>query len=204
MWAEKQQRISDTIPYVELDHCHVRNTRTLTDREALLAAMPKGGIVAEVGVDQGDFSEKIFSICGPRQFHLIDAWDSDRYNSAREATVRAKFADEIRLNTVQIHKGFSTAVLASIDDDYFDFIYIDTSHDYVTTAAELALAKDKVKPRGIIAGHDYITGRWIGQVRYGVIEAVHEFCVRNNWELLFLTAETHQHRSFAIRKIGDE
>ncbi|MCU0386267.1 MAG: hypothetical protein MUE38_09580, partial [Flavihumibacter sp.] len=59
----------------------------------------------------------------------------------------------------------------------------------------------KLKPGGIIAGHDFIKGNWLSGYRYGVMEAVYEFCVTHNWELIFLTTETNDHPSFAIRRI---
>jgi hypothetical protein len=37
--------------------------------------------------------------------------------------------------------------------------------------------------------------------RYGVIEAVHEFCVREGWEILYLTMDGRTASSFALRKI---
>lgn len=83
-----------------------------------------------------------------------------------------------------------------------DWIYIDTDHSYETTRDELRLYASKVKDGGIIAGHDYVKGNWITTYRYGVIEAVHEFCVGNDWELIYLTAEPLESQSFAIRKVG--
>lgn len=38
-------------------------------------------------------------------------------------------------------------------------------------------------------------------VRYGVIEAVYEFCAKYDWELLYITAENEGNPSFAIRRI---
>jgi len=61
--------------------------------------------------------------------------------------------------------------------------------------------RTKVKENGIIAGHDYIVGNWNGLIRYGVIEAVHEFCLKYDWEILFITAELSNNPSFAIRRI---
>ena len=56
-----------------------------------------------------------------------------------------------------------------------------------------------MKPDGLICGHDYVTGNMAGLAMYGVINAVKEFCVSHNWELVYLTADASP--SFAIRKI---
>ena len=58
-----------------------------------------------------------------------------------------------------------------------------------------------MKKGGIIAGHDYVHGNWISAFRYGVVEAVHEFCVQFGWEIIYLTIEPTENQSFAIRKI---
>jgi len=189
------------MPRVELREEHLRNLRVVTDRSAFLRLLPKGGLVAEAGVASGDFSAMILDICGPVELHLIDCWESTRYGSGQQR-VRDRFKERIANGTVVIDLGLSTDVLARFPDGYFDWIYIDTDHGYAVTAAELSIARTKVKPGGIIAGHDYVTGNWDGGVRYGVVEAVHEFCVKYDWELILLTHETDRHLSFAIRKIG--
>ena len=38
--------------------------------------------------------------------------------------------------------------------------------------------------------------------RFGVIEAVYQFCVEEDWELLYLTLENAANGSFAVRKIS--
>ena len=82
-------------------------------------------------------------------------------------------------------------------------MYVDTSHSYKTTFEELERYSKKVKKGGYIAGHDYVIGNWDGLVRYGVIEAVYEFCVKHNWEIAFLTSELNDSPSFAIRRISE-
>lgn len=190
---------SRVIPKAELSAVHIANLKVVIDRDAFLQALPKGGIVAEAGVDHGDFSERILAITKPQKLHLIDIWGSKRYHAALQGHVRARFARELESGQVEIDLGLSTEVLQRYPDAYFDWIYIDTDHGYTVTAAELAIARTKVKPGGIIAGHDYVTGNWDGGVRYGVVEAVHEFCVKHDWELILLTHETDRHLSFAIR-----
>ena len=190
------------IPRVELQEKHIRSLRVVLDRKAFLEALPKGGVVAEAGVDHGDFSEMILAITKPERLHLIDVWASARYHGGLEKIVRDKFAKEIASGQVQLDLGLSTDVLPTYENGQFDWIYIDTDHGYTVTAAELELARTKVKPNGILAGHDFSTCNWDGGVRYGVIEAVHEFCVKYDWELILLTHETDRFLSFAIRKIA--
>lgn len=192
---------SRSIPLVELEQKHIANLRIVLNREAFLEAMPKGGIVAEAGVDHGDFSARILSITRPKKLHLIDVWSSKRYHDGLQKHVRDRFATQITAGQVQIDLGLSTEVLPGYPDGYFDWIYIDTDHGYRVTADELELSRNKVRRGGIIAGHDYITSNFNGGVRYGVVEAVHEFCVRHDWELILLTHETDRHLSFAIREL---
>lgn len=197
-----RRKQSARIPKVELQEKHIRNLRTVLDRKAFLNALPKGGVVAEAGVDKGEFSAMILAITKPERLHLIDMWSSARYHGGLEALVRERFTTELSAGHVQIDLGYSTDVLATFPNEHFDWIYIDTDHGYDVTAAELALARTKVKKGGIIAGHDYSTCNWDGGVRYGVVEAVHEFCVKHDWELILLTHETDRFLSFAIREIG--
>jgi predicted O-methyltransferase YrrM len=193
---------SARIPKVELEARHIANLRIVTDRKAFLEQLPKGGVVAEAGVDHGDFSAMILAITQPQRLHLIDMWSSKRYHGGLQDIVRDKFKKQIASGQVHIDLGLSTDVLQRYPDATFDWVYIDTDHGYVVTAAELELCRLKVKPGGIIAGHDYVTGNWDGGVRYGVVEAVHEFCVKYDWELILLTHETDRHLSFAIRKMS--
>jgi hypothetical protein len=40
-----------------------------------------------------------------------------------------------------------------------------------------------MKNNGIICGHDYLMGDLVEMNKYGVIEAVSEFCNKNHWEI---------------------
>lgn len=193
--------VDNKIPKVELGEKHIRNLRPLANRDILLGLLPKNGIVAELGVDKGDFSQKILSICQPKHFHLIDFWGSQRYNQEKRKGVEKMFESQIQNGSLEINLGLSTEVVDHFPDNYFDWIYIDTDHSYKTTRDELEKYKTKMKNGGIIAGHDYIIGNWNGMVRYGVIEAVAEFCVKHNWEIIHITMENGSYPSFAIRRI---
>jgi hypothetical protein len=199
----KMQRIAYEafLPKVNLSRRHINNLKVLTNREELLEQLPKSGIMAEIGVDEGDFSQKILKICNPAKLHLIDVWNTDRYGFEKKQAVLKRFNSEIEQGIIEIHNGYSTKVANQFQERYFDIIYIDTDHSYDTTAQELKLFAPKMKAGGIIAGHDFETGNWISGLRYGVKEAVYEFCMLNDWEIIYLTIETDIHTSFALRKL---
>jgi hypothetical protein len=191
------------IPLVDLTPRHLAHLRTLTDREALLAELRPGGVVAEVGVDRGEFSERILRIARPRKLYLIDPWPGGRYGEDAAKEVRQRFAAELASGVVEIRRGRSVDVLADLADGHLDWVYLDSDHSYATTAAELALCRRKVAAGGVIAGHDYAIGSWDLWMKFGVIEAVNEFCHREDWEMVLRTTETRTNPSFALRAITD-
>lgn len=189
------------IPKVPLRPENVENCSLLLNRALMLQKLGVGGNVAEIGVDEGKFSRQIYDVNKPENFHLIDVWGSDRFHDGKYESVKSYFQQQINQEQVHIHKNYSTKAAADFEDRYFDWIYIDTDHSYETTRDELRLFAPKMKETGIIAGHDYVKGNWISGYRYGVVEAVHEFCVQFGWEFLYLTTEPTEQQSFAIRKI---
>jgi hypothetical protein len=83
-------------------------------------------------------------------------------------------------------------------------IYIDTSHAYEQTKKELEISRLKIKRGGIISGHDYCQGNVNKALNYGVVNAVNEFCVKHNWEIIYLTLESDGFSSFALKKISED
>lgn len=200
----RREALADTlaqIPAVALEERHIANLRMLTDRTALLKRLPQGGTGCELGVNSGAFSRQILRHARPGHLKLVDPWDTERYGEEKFRSVAKKFEKEIAGGRVELIRGYSTEAGAGFADGTFDWVYIDTTHAYRLTADELRLYAPKLKPGGILAGHDYSVGNVVDGVVYGVIQAVQEFCVENDWEFLHLTMEPLA-PSFAIRKIG--
>ena len=191
-----------TIPRQPLSQRHVENCQLTLDRATMLSRLPKGGVAAELGVDQGNFSETLLRILQPATLHLVDLWGSDRYSDDEMNAVAERFSTEISEDRVRLLRQYSLEAAAEFPDDHFQFVYIDTDHSYFSTAKELAAWAPKIAQGGVLAGHDYVLGNWKKANRYGVIEAVHEFCVKENWELVFMTIDPIENQSFAIRKLG--
>ncbi len=196
---------------------HLKNTKVLTDRNELLSVLGEGGCVAEIGVASGDFSKQILSICKPKTLHLIDYWANYKAAHGMQpadlvkrfftkddqswSTVNSRFKKQIDDKAVVLHRGYSWDMLEKLPDNALDWVYIDAAHDYRSVSKDLEVAQRKIKQGGVIAGHDYV--RW-GRFGYrcGVVEAVNEFCIKNNYELLYITLETRTNASFAIREIS--
>jgi hypothetical protein len=151
-------------------------------RVDLLRQLPSGGRVAEVGVAAGAHAALILEICQPAELHLIDHWP----RQAGVNHIRERFAPQIAAGQVHIHRGKSAAALAGFSPGYFDWVYIDAGHGLASVLADLRAA-EKVTGE-FIAGHDYIDPQRHPRAKrnkWGVIEAVAEFCKGGNWELVF-------------------
>tara|TARA_B100000927_G_scaffold99332_1_gene80318 strand:+ start:3148 stop:3774 length:627 start_codon:yes stop_codon:yes gene_type:complete len=193
--------VEDSIPKISLEKKHMQNCELLLNREELLDKIPKNSILAEIGVDEGDFSERLYKKCDPEYLYLIDLWSSKRYGEKKFNIVKNRFYDQLKKDEVKIFRDDSISVVSNFNDNFFDWIYIDTDHSFNTTYKELITWKSKVKRNGIISGHDYMMGNWKKTYRYGVIEAVHKFCVEYSWEMVFLTIDQTENLSFAIKRI---
>lgn len=186
---------------MELSARHIADITLVANRFVLLERFPKDAVVAEIGVDEGKYSEKILAVAAPRVLHLIDPWESKRYGDGKMKSVTDRFATEIAAGRVAVHRGRGADVLKEFDDGTFDWVYLDASHRYEDTLKELEMCRHKVKPGGLIAGHDYAAGNVDRAIRYGVVEAVNEFCNEHDYRLAYLTNEPGRYLSFALQKM---
>ena len=186
-----------------LENRHLEGCRVLPNRMALLELLPKDGVVAEVGVANGDFSAAILDRNHPRTLHLIDLWASSFSGSDDLAfkSVSKRFANEVREDRVQFHRDYSWDAISKLAPASLDWIYIDAGHDYDDVVKDLEVARHAIKPDGFITGHDYV--KWSSpNGRFGVVEAVNEFCLKHDFAMKYVTFESNMHHSFAIQRIS--
>jgi Methyltransferase domain len=184
-------------PEAVLSDEHVRNCQVLADRHVLLDHLPKGGVAAEIGVAFGAYTDAILDRNAPQELHLVDLWESDRFRDGLDS-IRSRHATLIATGALRVHRGKSVDVIPMFPNTYFDWIYIDTDHAYETTLAELHAAVPKMKPDGIIAGHDFCPGNVIAPWPYGVVEACGRFCVEAGWQFRYLVMDPRGRLSFAL------
>lgn len=179
-------------------------------REFLFEFLPPASVGAEIGVDRGDFSERILSRVKPKTLHLIDPWkyfDSEAYATScyggerggsqaemdeRYLKIMQRFKAQIASQQVVVHRSFSHEVSPNFSDAYFDWVYIDGDHHYESVKRDLETYYSKVKQGGCLLGDDYGGKGWKG----GVTQAVDEFVATDRVTLVGI-----RDRQFILRKV---
>jgi hypothetical protein len=152
---------------------------------ALLNARGLLGRGAEIGVKLGGYSDELLSNWRGEELVSIDPWLSadpeeyvDRSNVEQDEFDRYYQATRERLSRhgsrSTIWRTTSVEAATKVEDQSFDFVYIDARHDYDSVKEDLEAWCAKVRPGGILAGHDYVDGD-LPQGEFYVKSAVDEF-----------------------------
>ncbi|MCW3118607.1 MAG: class SAM-dependent methyltransferase [Chitinophagaceae bacterium] len=180
------------------------NSRVCNSREDVLQWLPKGGVIAEVGVAYGNFSALLLEQLQPEKFIVIDSFAITGDTEPWKQTVlkdskmthleyyQNKFHQEIDKGQVVIYPGLSWEMLAKLPDKSIDYLYLDAGHSYEEVVKDIEQVSQKIKDNGIIQFNDYTLFDCFAFIPYGVPKAVHEFMLKENYELLFLCL----HRQF--------
>ena len=143
--------------------------------------------IAEIGVFRGE-SSKLFRLVFPKaSLFLIDPWKPDASYLTPEAAPISYNAEDYeeayRLVQAQFQNDPDTTILrqgslqaAGLVPDELDLVFIDGDHSYEAVKQDIALWAPKVRPGGIVAGHDYCY-----QYFPQVIRAVNESFPENLW-----------------------
>lgn len=115
---------------------------------------------AEVGVYKGSFTEKLCR--AGLKMYAIDPWMAYQ-GAGRTQTEQNRqnflFGHAQRTlapyKTCEIIRSTSMDALKYFEDNSLDFVYLDGDHSFKHIAADLVEWTKKVKPGGIVSGHDY-------------------------------------------------
>jgi hypothetical protein len=119
---------------------------------------------AEIGVELGIYSEVLCKANPELKLYCVDPWstfayepgidgidlEQQKYDKRYEETVK-RLAP---YNATIIRKP-SLNALVDFEDNSLDFVYIDANHDFPNFINDLHQWSKKVRPGGIVAGHDY-------------------------------------------------
>lgn len=136
-------------------------------------------IGAEIGVLYGGLSNAILEKNKLDKFYLIDPYDFNFFGSKVLADVMyynliSRFKNS--LSNINILRKSSLDASKMINDNSLDFVFIDGGHTYEDVKEDISLWFAKVKNGGFFIGDDYHFSS------PGVIKAVDEFCLKNNYK----------------------
>ncbi|MBO6816384.1 MAG: class I SAM-dependent methyltransferase [Rhizobiaceae bacterium] len=175
-----------------VDDSKLEGAVLLSDRYQLLERLPRRGIVAEIGVDQGHFSKSIIEICYPDELFLIDI-DLSRLHPENEELLRAS-------KCVRLIEGRSETSISNINKT-FTWIYIDGDHSYEQVKRDIIESHEKIVQGGYLVFNDYTLWSPANMMNYGVSRAVNEFLnSTTNWELAYFAFQGGGYHDLALRR----
>jgi len=121
---------------------------------------------AEIGVQEGKFSQILSNTWNGEQLHLIDSWkhfQDDKYidisnvNNFEHEKLYQKVVAQFSNNPkIKINRTESLKAAGEYPNNYFDWIFLDANHSYESCSADLKAWYPKIKRNGIFSGHDFI------------------------------------------------
>ena len=171
----------------ELSSELVEGASVVGSREILIERMKKGAIAAELGTYRGDFAKTMLARADPEKLHLIDVdytkFDNSLLNDARLVK----------------HEGLTHEVMATFDDGFFDWVYIDADHSYSGVLRDAKASAPKICPGGYMIFNDFAhIGPYLG--RYGVHRAVVDFMKESRWPMRYLAMHPAALYDVALQK----
>ncbi len=148
---------------------------------------------AEIGVYMGKLSRHLLRCCPNLKLYMVDRWRAPDPNSSyaksgdaasqksnylmrgflKLAKKRTAFAEERRW----IRRGESVEIAEQFGPEQLDFVFIDADHTYEGVLSDLKAWFPKVRPGGLICGHDIdnpLGNTW--EVRRAVTNFMNEVC----------------------------
>lgn len=197
---KKQASTSISEPSAQADRTCFRIAEEHAERRRIFVRRfaPKGCIGAELGVFTGAFSKIIFKEAKPKKLYLVDVWHTkfgERFPWAsaftdfgmlttREALDRVTSIAAALDGNVEIVVSDARSWLESLAPSSLDWVYLDTSHIYDDTLAELTAASRAVKPSGLILGDDAVSNP--AAKHHGVFRAIRDFTRQQDYEITYL------------------
>ncbi len=133
---------------------------------------------AEIGTEQGFYAEILCKANPNLHLNCVDPWIAyDRGTGFRLGATQPQFdafyieaAERLRPYKVTFIKKMSMDAVTKFDDGSLHFVYIDANHRLEYVTQDIVGWAKKVRPGGIVAGHDFIKYKY--QQSCHVVEAL--------------------------------
>jgi predicted O-methyltransferase YrrM len=132
---------------------------------------------AEIGVEGGKFSLALLEAHPKLELYCIDPWQSydgyiDPINDKNLPEILKDAQEKLQGFNVHFIQDFSMRAVRNFADASLDFVYIDANHNLPYVMDDIIQWSKKVRPGGIVAGHDYVRGHRNRPTVLRVVEAV--------------------------------
>jgi hypothetical protein len=181
------------------------NLQKITKRTQIgqIISQLENPIGCEIGVREGKYFNFLYTP-NVKEMYAIDIWKDTGNFSQNDLgftqeqldTQFKNFCEKYKSDEkVKVIRDYSVNASKQFEDNFFDFIYIDADHSYDGVIADLRSWYPKLKPGGLMGGHDYkkrvkkMRGGRV--VRYGVIQAVQDFIKENPSIKIHVTKEKY-------------
>lgn len=98
-------------------------------------------------------------------YYMVDPWGERRCDPGCGCARQIKSMARTWPNVLVPLRGYSTSQAMHIPNGTLDLAYIDAAHDYRNARADILAYWPKLKPTGVMAGHDFAHWRNWGEVR---------------------------------------
>jgi len=148
---------------------------------------------AEIGVAAGEYSEVIMQK-NPQLEHMIGVDPYTPYKGYKDYVRLGTYTNlerdaHARLDkylNYRFVKDFSVEASQLVPDESLDFVYIDANHSEPYVTQDIEAWAPKVRPGGIVAGHDYARIKAKGvedSTNWAVIPAINRYARKHGHQL---------------------
>lgn len=200
--------------FPELRPENLADARLFVNRHEMIKglSLPRNGVICEVGVAHGEFSQFLIETLTPLQFVAIDLFEMEKYpvhwGVPQEVLLQGKthhqfYRDRFASvgDRMTMLKGMSFERIPDIPEASCDMIYIDAGHDYENVKRDAELSQRALKPGATLIFNDYVMYDPFIDAEYGVVQAVNEFVTNGGWKVVGFALQHSMFCDIAIRRL---
>jgi predicted O-methyltransferase YrrM len=151
---------------------------------------------AEIGVQRGGHAMMLLDTVEGLKLYCVDPWKA--YNRISQEKMEGVFENckkRLKDRNAELMKMTSMEAVKHFDDFSLDFVYIDGLHEFDSVMRDVMHWSRKVRPGGIVAGHDYFPF-----YQSGVIPAIDAYTRAHNINDFYITTADDYQSWFWVQK----